>query len=129
LIGEVRLDRQDPDDEIHSGRPPLDNFDIKALAILEKYLIESARSMAETLLAGHTIVLRHLQESLGFKSFDLHWILHVLTDELGNKRTNYAKRMLPFLHAAERNGWHHLMSSDELFFEYITASHVDSRET
>jgi hypothetical protein len=37
--------------------------------------------------------------------------------------------MLPFLHAAERDGWHHIVIDDESwFFRYIITSHVDAIE-
>jgi hypothetical protein len=45
------------------------------------------------------------------------------------KRKEYARAILPFLHVAERDIWHHLVTGNEsYFFEYITTSHVDSVE-
>jgi hypothetical protein len=51
--------------------------------------------------------------SIGFKSFHLRWVPHLLTDDLRQKRKEHASAMLPFLYAAQRDGWHHLMINDE----------------
>jgi hypothetical protein len=72
--------------------------------------------MTETLFVDHATVLRHLHKSLGFQPFHLHWVSHVLTDELREKRKDHAKRMPPFLHAAERDCWHRLVTDDEFWF-------------
>jgi hypothetical protein len=74
--------------------------------------------MAERLLVAHSTVLEHVHESFWFKSFHLHWIPHLLTGDLREKRKEYARAMLPFLHAAKWDGWHHLVTGDEswLFF-------------
>jgi hypothetical protein len=71
-ITEVRLDRQDFHDEIRTGRALFNDFDAKNLAILNKSLFESARSIAETLRVAHSTVLLHLHNSIGFRSFHLH---------------------------------------------------------
>jgi hypothetical protein len=73
-ITEARLGRQDLHDEIRTGKPPLNDLDMKILAILDKspFEFESAHSIAERLLVAHPTVLRHLHDSIGFKSFHLH---------------------------------------------------------
>jgi hypothetical protein len=58
-------------------------------------------------------VLQHFHESIGFKSFHLHPVPHLLTAELREKRKEFAKAMFPFLSAAERDDWHHVMTDDE----------------
>jgi hypothetical protein len=68
-----------------SSKPPLDNFDAKILAILDKSRFKSARSIAKTLSIVHLIVLLHLQDSIGFKSFRLHWMPHLLAYDLREK--------------------------------------------
>jgi hypothetical protein len=55
--------------------------------------------------------LQHLYESLRFKSFHVHRIPHLLTGNLRRKWKEYARTILPFLHAAEWNGWHHFVTS------------------
>jgi hypothetical protein len=37
------------------------------------------------------------------------------------KRKEYAKNMLSFLHTAERNGWHYLVTGDESWFFFDTS--------
>jgi hypothetical protein len=86
------------------------------LAVLDKSPFQSSRSIAEKLAVSHSIVLQHLQESIGFKSFHLHLVPHVLTLELREKRKEFARAMLPFVFAAERDGWHFLMTGGESWF-------------
>jgi hypothetical protein len=109
-------------DEIRTGRPPLDDLDTKILAILDKSQFELAHSISitETLLVAHLIMLWHVQDSIGFKSFHLHWVPHILTDDLPEKRKEHARPMLSFLHIAERDGWHHLVTADESWFFFNT---------
>jgi predicted transposase YbfD/YdcC len=112
-ITEIRRGRQDLHDEIRRGIPPLDDLDGKILVIFDKSPFELAHSIAERLPIVHSTVLQHLYKSLGFKSFHLHWVPHLLTGDLLEKRKEYARAMLPFLHAAERDGWHHRVTGDE----------------
>jgi hypothetical protein len=75
-----------------------------------------ARSIAKTLRVVHSTMLLHLHDSIGFRLFRLHWVSHLLTHNLCENRKEYTKAMLPFLLAVERDGWHHLVASDELYF-------------
>jgi hypothetical protein len=84
-IIEVRFGRQDLHDEIHIGRPPLDDLDIKILAVLDKSLFESACSISETLHVAHSIILLHLHDSISFRSFHLYWVTHLLMYDLREK--------------------------------------------
>jgi hypothetical protein len=104
-ITEVRLGRQDLHDEIGTGRPSLDDLDTKILDILNKFPFEfeSARSITETLHIAHSTVLLHLYNSIGFRSFHLYQVPHLLTHDLREKRKEYTKAILPFLHTAERD--------------------------
>jgi hypothetical protein len=120
-ITEIWCGHQDLHDEIHSGRPPLDDLDGKILAILDNSSFESAHSIVERLLVAHSTVLKHFHESLGFKSFHLHWVPHLLTGETQEKRKKYARAILPFLYAAERDDWHHLVTGDESWFFFNTS--------
>jgi hypothetical protein len=115
-IAEAWLGRQDFHDEIHAGRLPLDDFDVKIMAILDKSPFESARSIAETFHVAHSTVLPHLHDFIDFRSFHLHWVPHLLMHDLREKRKEYAKAMLPFLYATEHDGWHYLMTCDESWF-------------
>jgi hypothetical protein len=115
-IAEVRFGRQDLHDEIRTGKSPLDDLDAKILAILNKFPFEWTRSIAERLCVSHATVLKHLYVSIGFKSFHLHWVPHLLTDDLRQKRKEYASVMLPFLYAAQHDGWHHTVTGDKSWF-------------
>jgi hypothetical protein len=87
-ITEVQLDCQDLHDEIRTRRLPLDDLDAKILAILDKspFEFKSAHSIAETLCITYSTVLLQLYDSIGFRSFHLHWVPHLLMHELGEKR-------------------------------------------
>jgi hypothetical protein len=113
-ITEVWLGRQDLHDEIRIGRLPLHDLDIKIVAIWDKYLFEWARLIAETLRIAHSIVLLHLHDSIDFRSFHLYCVLHLLTHDLREERTEYAKAILPFLHAAECDSLYYHITGDEL---------------
>jgi hypothetical protein len=49
------------------------------------------------------------------------WVPHLLTHDVREKRKEYAKNMLPFLHAAERDGWYRLVTGDESWFFFDTS--------
>jgi hypothetical protein len=83
---------------------------------LDKSSFKSARSIAETLRVAHSMVLLHLHDSIGFISFHLHWVLHLLMHDLHKKEKKYVKAMFPFLHVAKRDSWHHFVTSDESWF-------------
>jgi hypothetical protein len=100
-------------DEIRTGRLRLDDLDTKILAILDKSPFKSAHLIAERLFVAFPTVLRYLHDSISFKSLHLHCVLHLLTNDLREKRKEHARAMLPFLHAAERDGWHHIVTDDE----------------
>jgi DNA-binding transcriptional ArsR family regulator len=63
----VRQAREDLHDEVRSGRPLIDFFDTKILALLDEQFCYSAYSIAEALGVSHSTILSHLQESFGMK--------------------------------------------------------------
>jgi hypothetical protein len=107
---------KDLHDEIRPGRPPLDDLDAKILATFDKSLFESAYSIAEKLIIAYQAVVVHLHGSIGFESFYWHWVPHLLTDNLCEKCKEHARIILHFLHEAERNNCHHLVTGDESWF-------------
>jgi hypothetical protein len=109
----MRIGRQDLHDEIRTGRTLLDDLDAKILDILNKSSFKSVHSITETLYIARSAVLLHLHNSIGFRSFYLHWVLYLLTHDLREKRMQYTQAMLPILHAVEGNNWHYLISGDE----------------
>jgi hypothetical protein len=115
-ITDVWFGRQDLHDEICTERPPLDDLDAKIMAILDKSPFKSTHSITETLHTAHSTVLLHLHDFVGFRSFHLRWVQHLLMHDLREKWKEYAKAMLPFLHAIERDGWYHYVTSDESWF-------------
>jgi hypothetical protein len=84
-IIEIQRGRQDLHDEIRSGIPSQVDFDRKILAIFDKSPFKSAHSIAERQLVAHPTVLQHLHESLGLKTFHLHWVAHLLIGDLREK--------------------------------------------
>jgi hypothetical protein len=118
-IAEEGFGRQDLHDEIRTGTPPLDDLDAKIVTILDKSPFESTCSIAERLRLGYATVLEHLYLSIGFKSFHLRWVPHLLTDDLREKRKEHANAMLPFLYAAQRDSWHNPVTGDKCRFSSI----------
>jgi hypothetical protein len=86
---------------------------------LNKSPFESARSISDTLRVIHSTVLLHLHDCIGFRLFHLHWVPLLLTQDLRGKRKEYAKAMLSFLYAAERDNWHHLVIDEKSWFFWI----------
>jgi hypothetical protein len=76
--------------------------------VFDKNCFVSARSIAETLQVSHSTVLKDLHENLGFQSFHLRWVPHLLTPELKEQRHTYATEMIAVLLSAPKDGWHHL---------------------
>jgi hypothetical protein len=103
-IAKAWLACQDLHDDIPIGRPPPDDCDKKSPAILDKSLFESIYSISQRLLVACQTVLRHLHGSIGFKSFHFYWCPYLLTDNLREKRKEYARGILPLLQAAECDG-------------------------
>jgi hypothetical protein len=85
-MGEVRRGWEDLRDEHDSEKPPLDHMDSQILHILTKSSFESAWSIGQTLKISHSVVMHHLHEVRGFKSFHLRWVLHFSIDDLRFKR-------------------------------------------
>jgi hypothetical protein len=121
-IAEVRLVHQDLHNESCAGILPLDDLDAKILVILNKSFFEPTSSIVEIRHVAHSIVFLQLYDSIGFRSFHLHWVPHLLKHYLLEKRKEHEKAMLPFLHAAERDGWHHLVIGEESWFFMNTSS-------
>jgi hypothetical protein len=115
-IPEVRFGCQYLHDEIGTGRPSLDDLDAKILAILAKSPSEPARSIVGTLHIADSTAFLHLHDSLGFRSFHLHWVPYLLTYNLRGKRKEYAKAILQVLSAAECDSWDYLVTGDESWF-------------
>jgi hypothetical protein len=61
-------------------------------------------------------VLNQLHLAIGFKSFHLRWVPHLLTEDLRQERKDDARAILPLSHAVQRDGWHHLVTGDESCF-------------
>jgi hypothetical protein len=105
-IREIQLGHQNLHNEIRTGRPPFDDLGAKVLAILDKYPFEfeSSHSISERLLVAHPTVLPYLHDFIGFKSFHLHLVPHLWTDDLREKRKEHARVMLSFLQIVKRDG-------------------------
>jgi hypothetical protein len=85
-IGEIKRGREYLRDSQRSGRRPIKSLTAQIKVLLDENCFVSARSIAETLHASHSTVLKHLDEDLGFHRFHLRWIPHLLTPELKEQR-------------------------------------------
>jgi hypothetical protein len=84
-----------------SGRQPIDFIATKVLAALERGPFHSTHSLADIVGVSYSIVIRHLRDSLGIKSFHLHWLPHELTPDLRRYRFEICGQPLPILEATE----------------------------
>jgi hypothetical protein len=55
----------------------------------------------------------NLDEDLGFWSFHLRLVPHLLTPKLTEQRGTYATEMIAGLLSAQEDGWHHLVTGDK----------------
>jgi hypothetical protein len=109
--------------EIRARRPLLDDLDAKILDILKNSPFRSADSISETISVGLATVLWRLRDCIGFRSFHLHWVSHVLIVGLCEKRTESAQAIPQFLQAVERDGWHQPLIDNESWFFLNTSPH------
>jgi hypothetical protein len=84
--------------------------------LLDENYFVSARSIAETLQVPDSTVLEHLYKDLGFQSFHLRWVLHLLTPELKEQRRTYATEITVLLLSAQKDDWHHLVTGNLSWF-------------
>jgi hypothetical protein len=91
-------------------------MDTKIISILEKVPVQSACSVAQVLNVDHATVLHCLYEKMESKSYCLLWLRHVLTGELRAKRKEHTVLMIPYLEAARKDDWTHVLASDGSWF-------------
>jgi hypothetical protein len=103
-IGEIKRGREYLHDAQRSGRRPIESLTAQMKVLLDENCFVSARSIAETLQVSHSTVLKHLYEDLGFQSFHLEWVPHLLTDELKERRCTYATEMIAVSLSAQKDG-------------------------
>jgi hypothetical protein len=91
--GTIWLSRQDLHNENRTARSPPDDIDAKILAIWDKSPFDSTRSIGETLYIVHSTVLLHLHDSIGFRSFHLLWVPHLLMQICAKNERSLQKRI------------------------------------
>jgi hypothetical protein len=77
---------------------------------------ESESSIAQVLNVDHATGLHGLHEKLGFKSYCLRRVLHVLIGELKAKCKKLTRPMIPDIETARKDGWKHLVMGDQSRF-------------
>jgi hypothetical protein len=87
-----------------TGRRPIETLTPQIKVLLDENYFMSARSIAEALYVLHSTVLKHLHEDLGFQSFHLRWVPHLLTPELKEQRLAYATEMITNIVSAQKDG-------------------------
>jgi hypothetical protein len=103
-IREVCRGLEDFHDEHRVGRPSLNHIDTAIIRIIGKSPFESEPQIAQTLKTSYSVLLLHLHEILGFKSFHLRWVSHLLTDDLREKRRLLLDRSSTILKQPPRIG-------------------------
>jgi AraC-like DNA-binding protein len=106
----MKRGREDLHDAQRSGRRRIASLTAQIKALLDENCFLSERSTAETLHMSHSTVLKHLREDLGFQSFHLRRVPHLLAPELKEQRSIYVTEMTAVLLSAQKDGWHHLIT-------------------
>jgi hypothetical protein len=111
-------------DDLRSGRSPIDHFDAKIIACLERESFSSAHSLAKALDVSPATVLSHLHNSPAIKNFHLRWVPYQLTDDLRQVRVGKCGEVLCALEAMPRTHFRHIITGDESssYFQYEHAS-------
>jgi hypothetical protein len=80
----------------------------------------SLRTVAEMLGISPESVRLHLLR-IGHVVKALHWIPHILTDNLKHIRVEMCQAMLAALRVQEQNQWHDIVTGTEswFYFEYV----------
>jgi hypothetical protein len=94
---EIKLHCSDLSDRPSSGRPPLEDIDVRILQVLEVESWSSVRTIAEFLKIPASTVHLHLTTSFNMKSRYFKRILHFLDDDLRAKRLESARQLLDVL--------------------------------
>ena len=92
------------DDASREGRPRMIGLSEKVDEILRNNEFISARELAKILSVDKNTITKVLREDLSMLKVNMHWIPHILTDELKHKRVNVAKTMLKTLQSAHNLG-------------------------
>jgi hypothetical protein len=82
--------------------PPIELFDIRILALLDKQRFYAASSISEALCVSHSTILSHLRESLGIEIFHFRWILQELMASLRLMLVETFRELFPILIAHEK---------------------------
>jgi hypothetical protein len=78
------------------------------------------RTVAEMLAVSPETVRLHLLR-IGYVLRILHWVPHILTDDLKLVRVEMCPMMLAALRVQEQNQWYNIVTGDEsrFYFEYV----------
>jgi hypothetical protein len=106
------------DDELQSGRPPIDFLDIQILSSLKKRPFHSAYSLAEILDVSHTTILNYLRDSLGMQLFHLRWTPNQLTEHLRANGLQKCQELLPLLEGMEADKFRNILTGDKSWFMF-----------
>jgi hypothetical protein len=82
--------REDFQEDPRLSRPPINFINIKILSALEEEPFHYAYSLVKVMDVSDSTLIRHLQDSLGMRSFHLRWVSHELTSDLRRPGLKFA---------------------------------------
>jgi hypothetical protein len=100
-LHQVNLGRTDLTTQRVGGRSSLDDTDAEILSVLRISPFSWVPTIADSLGIPASTVYLHLVEKIGFKTYFLRWVPHMLTEECGRKESNSRGNDLSSLKANE----------------------------
>jgi hypothetical protein len=110
---EIKFHRFDLSDRPSSGRPPLEDTDVRILQVLKAESWSSVRTIAEFLKILASTVHLHLATSRNMKSRHFKWVPRFLDDDLRAKRLDGVQQLLDVLQVRERCHFPDIITGDE----------------
>jgi hypothetical protein len=102
--------------EPQSDKSPGDRLDIRRMGIFDRTILRDnpfapLHAIAEMLRISPETVWFHLLRT-GFVLKALHWVPHILTDDMKLIRAEMCQTMLAALRVQEHNQWHDIVTVD-----------------
>ena len=90
----------------------------KILNVLDEEPFASVRYIARTTGIPKSTVFYHLTNLLSFKSMNLRWVPHNLTEQQKIQRVTISKALIKILRSAKHHSYIYFVTGDESWFEY-----------
>jgi hypothetical protein len=106
------------EDDSWSEKPPRSDLCESIQALIDNTPFISRKRMRQKLWIPMTICLWVLYEDIGFRKCYLKWVPHSITENEGQGRVIFSKKVLQVVRHAKETNFEHLLAGDESWLEY-----------